>query len=405
MMKKCIVCISTLLLSTVVFAYEWDSIGPSDVHVNNFNTVFYNISIEILSTANGIMINEGGNWIEYSFGGLPARGVVGLDPNHILVLLGNGSYSDGVYTFDLTSHEFEVIEWIASPRFLHFCEANSTYYAGGTSGTWKSTDGYGFTPIPYFNGKNCLAFAYYENHLLIPATNRIHYSSDSGQTWTATSSGVPYLPELVFHDSGTAYGIFPDDTYSSGLWRSYDFGETWDPEYYNTYMSSVGTDIAGNLFVGWEYDGIAQLDPVNNETFFFNEGLPDLNINKITVHPDIDAVNIVACTDNGAYMLTEYPLAIDESMADNQSLSLKNYPNPFVETTTIFFSVHKTGSAILSVYNIQGEKLATLFDGIAQIGHEYKVAFKASHLSEGVYICHLQHGAATHEMMKMIVVK
>jgi len=126
-MKNLIVLFSAFLVSTFTYAYEWDSIGPTDMQVNNFNTVFYNLSIEILCTSDGFLINEGGNWIEYPYGGLPAWSAVGLDPNNILVLLGNGSWSDGVYKFNLTSHQFENVEWIPFPNFLQYCEFDSTY--------------------------------------------------------------------------------------------------------------------------------------------------------------------------------------------------------------------------------------------------------------------------------------
>ncbi|MCD4695612.1 MAG: hypothetical protein K8S16_05155, partial [Bacteroidales bacterium] len=99
-MKNLIVLILALLVSSFVYAYEWDSIGPTDVQVNGFNTIFYNVPIEILCTSDGILINERANWIEYPYGGLPAWSAVGLDPNNILVLLGDGSWSDGVYKFN-----------------------------------------------------------------------------------------------------------------------------------------------------------------------------------------------------------------------------------------------------------------------------------------------------------------
>ena len=86
-MKKLIVLFLIILLSSLSFAYIWENVGPSNLQVNNFNTVFYNILVEILCSSDGILINEGGNWIEYTYGFLPAWSAVGLDPNNILVLL------------------------------------------------------------------------------------------------------------------------------------------------------------------------------------------------------------------------------------------------------------------------------------------------------------------------------
>jgi len=404
-MKNLIVLFSAFLVSTFTYAYEWDSIGPTDMQVNNFNTVFYNLSIEILCTSDGFLINEGGNWIEYPYGGLPAWSAVGLDPNNILVLLGNGSWSDGVYKFNLTSHQFDIVEWIPFPNFLHYCKFDSTYYAGGEYGMWKSADGLSFTLIDYFDMKNCLAFAFYENHFVVSAEGEIYCSQDGGETWVQAPIGSPVIYDMSFHDDGTLYGIFPDESYSSGLWSSNDYGENWDVEFWSTLMSSIGIDAEGIIFVGWENDGIAQWNPVSEELEFFNDGLLNLHINKVTIHPDIDCINIVACTDSGAYLLTDYPVGIEESKPGHQYYSLSNFPNPFDYTTTIVFSVNETYSTTLSVFNMLGNKVATLFSGIAEARQEYKFMFSGTALSEGIYYYQLQSGTKIIAVKKMILVK
>ena len=404
-MKNLIILISALLVSAFTFAYEWESIGPSNIQVNNFNTVFYNVSIEILCTSDGILINEGDDWIEYTYGGLPAWSAAGLDPNNILVLLGNGSWSDGVYKFNLTSHQFEVVEWTPFPNFLHYCEFDSMYYAGSEYGMWKSVDGLSFTSINYFDMKNCVDFAWFENHFVVSADGEIYCSTDSGETWFQAPIGSPPICDLSFHDEGTLYGIFPDESYSSGLWSSNDFGENWDVEFWDIFMSSVGIDAEGNIFVGWENEGIAQWNPVSQELEFFNDGLADFNINKITSHPYIDCINIVACTDNGAYLLTDYLVGFEERKPGYRYYSLSNYPNPFDHTTTIVFSVDETCSTTLKVYNMLGNELVTLFSGIAEAGQEYKFVFSGAGLSEGICYYQLQSGTKINIVKKMMLMK
>lgn len=121
-MKKFFIIIWAILISIFCNAYEWDSIGPANVYVNNFNVAQYNIAIEILCTSDGILIHEGNAWNSYNNAQLPALTAVGLDPDNLLVLLGDGSWSDGIYKFNLTSHQFEIVEWIAFLKFLHYCE-------------------------------------------------------------------------------------------------------------------------------------------------------------------------------------------------------------------------------------------------------------------------------------------
>lgn len=74
----------------------------------------------------------------------------------------------------------------------------------------------------------------------------------------------------------------------------------------------------------------------------------------------------------------------------------QNYPNPFNPSTTIQFSVDKSTPLNLSVYNLLGQKVATLFDGQAEAGRYYQIIFRpAETMTNGVYIYTLQGGRHT----------
>ena len=76
-----------------------------------------------------------------------------------------------------------------------------------------------------------------------------------------------------------------------------------------------------------------------------------------------------------------------------KTLSLgSNYPNPFNPSTSIEFSVPTDGRAALKVYNMLGQQVATLFDGLATAGKMMKVTFDASRLTSGVYFSRLEVG-------------
>ncbi len=78
-----------------------------------------------------------------------------------------------------------------------------------------------------------------------------------------------------------------------------------------------------------------------------------------------------------------------------------NYPNPFNPTTNIEFSVPEDGHATLTIFNILGQKVATLFDDFAQAGFYMKVAFHASNLSSGMYLSRLEYNG--HTMVKRMI--
>jgi hypothetical protein len=69
-----------------------------------------------------------------------------------------------------------------------------------------------------------------------------------------------------------------------------------------------------------------------------------------------------------------------------------NYPNPFNPATMIQFTVPKDGHAVLRVFNILGQEVATLFNGQAKAGQYVTAMFNASGFASGVYIAQLEYG-------------
>jgi hypothetical protein len=69
----------------------------------------------------------------------------------------------------------------------------------------------------------------------------------------------------------------------------------------------------------------------------------------------------------------------------------QNYPNPFNPTTSIDFSLPKSGYMTLKVYNILGQEVATIFQGFQKAG-SFKADFNASKLVSGVYLYRLESG-------------
>ncbi len=70
---------------------------------------------------------------------------------------------------------------------------------------------------------------------------------------------------------------------------------------------------------------------------------------------------------------------------------MQNYPNPFNPTTTINYSVAKQGLVTLNVYNMLGQRVATLVNKVQNTGR-YSVNFDALKLASGVYLYRIQSG-------------
>jgi hypothetical protein len=82
----------------------------------------------------------------------------------------------------------------------------------------------------------------------------------------------------------------------------------------------------------------------------------------------------------------------------------QNYPNPFNPTTDIEFTIPSDGLSTLRVYNAIGQKVATLFDGVAKAEEYHHVVFDASRLASGIYFARLQYGQRQ-LTQKMILIK
>ncbi len=99
----------------------------------------------------------------------------------------------------------------------------------------------------------------------------------------------------------------------------------------------------------------------------------------------------------------DLPTSVPE-VAPREFALKQNYPNPFNPSTEIKFAVENTDHAKLEVYNALGQKVATLFDGIAEAGQYYRVRFSGTGLSSGVYFYRLESGKRS-DVKKLVLMK
>ena len=91
-----------------------------------------------------------------------------------------------------------------------------------------------------------------------------------------------------------------------------------------------------------------------------------------------------------------------EAIPREYSLS-QNYPNPFNPTTTINYQLPISSYLTLKVYNLLGQDIATIFEGVQSAGN-YSVTFDASGLTGGIYLYQLKAGNFV-ENKKFILLK
>ncbi len=93
---------------------------------------------------------------------------------------------------------------------------------------------------------------------------------------------------------------------------------------------------------------------------------------------------------------------VDPEIARSVELS-QNYPNPFNPTTQIQYSIPESGNVRLEVFNVMGQRVAILAEGMHSTGR-HTVTFDASGLASGMYLYRIQSGSHT-ETRKMMLMK
>ena len=81
----------------------------------------------------------------------------------------------------------------------------------------------------------------------------------------------------------------------------------------------------------------------------------------------------------------------------------QNYPNPFNPSTIISYQLPVTSNTNLKVYNLLGEEVATLFEGIQQPG-KYEAIFNGSKLASGMYVYRLSANIFV-DVKKLVLLK
>ena len=81
----------------------------------------------------------------------------------------------------------------------------------------------------------------------------------------------------------------------------------------------------------------------------------------------------------------------------------QNYPNPFNPRTTISYQLAQSGRVELAIYNLLGERIATLEDAVKPAG-EHETTFNAAEITSGIYFYTLTAGNFT-ESRKMVLLR
>lgn len=204
--------------------------------------------------------------------------------------------------------------------------------------------------------------------------------------WTTWGGQLDGTWAKVMRDDGTGADLVPGDTvYSIGL-------------KFQANSATIGQEFkfgigGGDNESGYGLNHIENLDLVTKEVWSFWG----------SINPNFyDAWNYDWNT----------PTVLEVELTDgvpNQFKLGDNYPNPFNPTTTVAFSLPIGVDVTLNVYNLLGEKVATIYNTYAQPGNYIAtwngLDSQGNQVPSGTYLFELDAGEYFHQVKKMTMMK
>ena len=236
-------------------------------------------------------------------------------------------------------------------------------------------------------------------------TGGIFRSSDQGTTWEkVTPEGMACKFVDIEYDKNK--GILYVASYGYSVYMSNDKGVSWiDLELnssvergtHNAYQKRCKIGPDGDLFCVMQ-GGVFRYNDSDNQwqqylTSYINGWVTDVvfsgdNLVISTWHDQYGSgiSGLFATSDNGLTWMTgitELPSILVDDV-EPEIFELASFPNPFNSLVTVQYSISKTENINITVYNIIGQKIETIYEGFREAGIYYS-QWNASEYASGLY--------------------
>ncbi len=238
-------------------------------------------------------------------------------------------------------------------------------------------------------------------------------SANNGVNWTSISSGIDstYKISIIKADDYSnlyAYGYYfylaQDNEF---IWEKAEMNGLFNSSGFSPHVRDFIIDTDRNIYAATTY-GIFWSNDYGENWETMNEGLPEIASKTISLKSLVyDKEEYIYVIPEGKYSVfrNSIPLNIDlsdKAVAKNFKL-YQNYPNPFNPKTIISYQLSVISDVELSVFNLIGQRIATLVLGRQPAGY-YEVEWDAAGISSGVYFYRIKAGEFT-ETKKFILQK
>lgn len=246
---EAVLLIGAILVSRL-FAYSWSPRGPAGLHALDWCALPSGQYPSLICADTCVVLESADGWERHSYLGLCCTAACPLDSARVLLALGGGGETDGVYCFDLSLHRFSIVCACSQPRFIRYSPRWNAWWAGWNGGMAVSTNGRDWLPLGDFAGRDCRAMALGESTLVAAVDTSVFH---------APSEASPHFGGridlgLVTHEPITeASGLVASRRNAGVLWTHNDSGNP--PVIYALSESGVhcgAYTIAGSTNRDWE---------------------------------------------------------------------------------------------------------------------------------------------------------
>ncbi len=227
-----------------------------------------------------------------------------------------------------------------------------------------------------------------DSRLATPVMNLASYESAFLGFWHWYSFQSPN--SAGYHDGGTVKisvsGAEPFVVYPQ---KGYDAQFSQYP-FLNPYKPGFADSLIGNF---WQYE-VIDLSPWCGQSvqIFFDFGSSSLR-------------NARGWYINNVHLLSSFSAGMGEPNTNKpDELLLSCFPNPFNESAGLLAEIPKASIATLSVYDINGNLIKTLFEGYLDQGKHY-FGWHANGAPCGIYLVRLSLSDHSNKVIKLVLVK
>jgi photosystem II stability/assembly factor-like uncharacterized protein len=426
-MKPCLlaVCLAACLIASTAApagAQDWIHCGLQGKTVNSIAVDHFNSEELLAGAEEGLYrtTNGGASWDTLEpvlLRGIKAVAFNPYEPDFVYAMRDIGDSNDGVYK--------STDGGVAWNRVLDLMCGTSLFkqdlylYAGavddsGEGGVYRSTDD-GATWDTLNQGLTNLDVLSLEFSICSGDCVTVYLAGAKGgifrrvDTWSWVGPAV----DARISDFGEReqdphlYAAWGNGSWSDGVYKSTDQGETWTVRYWYIYTHTVTLNPLNRscVYAGAIGGGVFRSTNEGGTWEEMNQGLTDLDVKELAFSAN-DTTWLYAGTEEGGVFRYGVGTALEE-MAHRESRGADfrlepNRPDPFQRSTMISYSLPQASHVTLVIYDVTGRPAETLVNESQQPGM-HQVHWNGRDNPGSVYFYRLKAGESARARKVMIV--